>query len=124
MVNNLLSTAPPADWLTYDFKANVLIVQALAAEIDVTDPDLRNFVSAGGKLLVWQGASDTAVSPQGTIDYVGRCQDGRRCRCLRRLHAFLHGAERSALWRWCGRRSDDGNAARARRLGYRECRPP
>ena len=46
------------------------IAEALAAEIDVTDPDLRNFVSAGGKLLVWQGASDTAVSPQGTIDYV------------------------------------------------------
>jgi feruloyl esterase len=70
MVNNLLSTTPPANWLSYDFKANSLIVQALAAEIDVTDPDLRNFVSAGGKLLVWQGASDTAVSPQGTIDYV------------------------------------------------------
>jgi hypothetical protein len=70
VVNNLLSTTPPSDWLAYDFKANSHVVESLAAQIDVTDTDLRPFASAGGKLLVWQGTSDIAVSPQGTIDYV------------------------------------------------------
>lgn len=70
VVNDLLPTTPPSDLLTYDFKANSRMVETLAAQIDVTDPDLRPFASAGGKLLVWQGTSDIAVSPQGTIDYV------------------------------------------------------
>lgn len=70
VVNHLLSTTPPSDWRAYDFKANSRVVETLAAQIDVTDADLRPFATAGGKLLVWQGASDTAVSPQGTIDYV------------------------------------------------------
>jgi len=72
VVNYLLSTTPPSDWLTYDFKANSRVVETLAEQIDVTDADLRPFATAGGKLMVWQGSSDTAVSPQGTIDYVNK----------------------------------------------------
>ncbi|WP_161988100.1 tannase/feruloyl esterase family alpha/beta hydrolase [Variovorax guangxiensis] len=70
VVDNLLSTTPLSDWLSYDFKANSRLVETLTAQIDVTDTDLRPFASAGGKLLVWQGTSDIALSPQGTIDYV------------------------------------------------------
>jgi len=33
------------------------------------DPDLRAFVQRGGKLLLWHGWSDGAISPLSTIDY-------------------------------------------------------
>src|SRR5262249_5843863 len=41
MVKYLLAANPSADWVSYDYKANERIVQAMAAEIDVTDPNLN-----------------------------------------------------------------------------------
>ena len=37
--------------------------------LDATDTDLRPFVRGGGKLLMYQGWDDQAVSPFNTIDY-------------------------------------------------------
>jgi len=45
-----------------------------------TNPDLRKFKAAGGKLLVYQGWNDEAVKPLSTIDYyetVERTMGGR-----------------------------------------------
>jgi feruloyl esterase len=53
----------------YDFKANAPFVQARADLIDVTDRNMVPFKSTGGKLMLWNGASDPAVPAQGTIDY-------------------------------------------------------
>ncbi|WP_436520929.1 tannase/feruloyl esterase family alpha/beta hydrolase [Actinoplanes sp. HUAS TT8] len=36
---------------------------------DATDPDLSAFRAAGGKLLLWHGWADPAISPYGTIAY-------------------------------------------------------
>lgn len=36
---------------------------------DATDPDLRAFRDHGGKLILWQGLADPAISPVGTIAY-------------------------------------------------------
>jgi len=71
VVQNLLGGNPASSWVNYNFKANAPIVQAMADEIDVTDPDLNPFKSAGAKLLLWHGTADPAVPVQGTIDYYG-----------------------------------------------------
>lgn len=34
-----------------------------------TNPDLRPFANAGGKLILWHGWADQHISPQGTIQY-------------------------------------------------------
>jgi hypothetical protein len=36
---------------------------------DATDPDLTAFRAAGGKLVLWHGWADPAISPYGTIAY-------------------------------------------------------
>ncbi|HEX5476175.1 MAG TPA: tannase/feruloyl esterase family alpha/beta hydrolase [Vicinamibacterales bacterium] len=36
------------------------------------DPDLSRFKARGGKVLVWQGWADPAVSPYNTVDYYDR----------------------------------------------------
>ncbi|HRH85264.1 MAG TPA: tannase/feruloyl esterase family alpha/beta hydrolase [Rubrivivax sp.] len=69
VVKNLLGGDPAANWVDYDFKANAAIVQAMADEIDVTDPNMTSFRLTGAKLLLWHGAADAAVPLQSTIDY-------------------------------------------------------
>lgn len=44
-------------------------LQKLSSTLDATDTDLRPFARAGGKLLMYQGWDDQAVSPYNTIDY-------------------------------------------------------
>src|SRR5208283_2667016 len=36
---------------------------------DATDPDLRPFAAAGGKLILWHGLADPHISPLNTIAY-------------------------------------------------------
>lgn len=40
-----------------------------AGVYDASDPDLTAFRAAGGKLLLWHGWADPAISPYGTIAY-------------------------------------------------------
>ena len=72
VVQYLLGGSPGANWYDYDFLANAAIVQARADLIDVTDPNMVPFKSTGGKLMLWNGASDPAVPAQGTIDYYSK----------------------------------------------------
>jgi Tannase and feruloyl esterase len=44
-------------------------VRRLAGLYDADDPNLAAFRAAGGKLIIWQGWADQAISPFGTIDY-------------------------------------------------------
>lgn len=50
-------------------KARFEKTRALAGLYDADDPNLSAFRAAGGKLILWQGWADEAVSPYGTIDY-------------------------------------------------------
>ena len=45
-------------------------LDALAALNDATDPDIRPFIDKGGKLILWHGGADAALSVNSTIDYV------------------------------------------------------
>ncbi|MGD0910807.1 MAG: tannase/feruloyl esterase family alpha/beta hydrolase [Terracidiphilus sp.] len=57
-------------WTTanYDFERDYKRVGMAAIYTD-TNPDLRRFKAAGGKLLVYQGGTDTVEMPTAIVDY-------------------------------------------------------
>jgi hypothetical protein len=56
--------------LTADLGAAVeQSTQKTAADLDSTDPDLSRFAARGGKLIVYHGWNDPAISPWNTIAY-------------------------------------------------------
>ena len=70
---------PAWDWRTFDFDGDVRTTDAkLAAILDATDPDLSRFASRGGKIVMFHGWSDPAISPLGSIDYLRRVVPHRR----------------------------------------------
>jgi pimeloyl-ACP methyl ester carboxylesterase len=72
-VKNYLARDPAANSLTYtpwDQNQNALF--ALAALNDATNADIRPFKNSGGKLILWHGGNDPALSKNATIEYYGR----------------------------------------------------
>ena len=61
-----------ADWSYKDFSLSTFTneTKALQATISPSDPDLSAFRSKGGKLLMYHGWSDSALSPLMSIRYV------------------------------------------------------
>ncbi len=60
---------PDWDYSTYDFSAFRSDVAAVSSTLDATDPDLDDFRERGGKLLIYNGWRDMALTPLGTIEY-------------------------------------------------------
>jgi len=60
---------PDWDYTTYDFSNWSDDVAEASKILDATDPDLGPFRDAGGKLILWTGWSDSALTALGTIDY-------------------------------------------------------
>src|SRR5262245_4433209 len=62
---------PAWDWRTFDVDRDLPItVDKLGTALDAADPDLAPFEARGGKMIMFQGWSDAAVSPLNTIaDY-------------------------------------------------------
>lgn len=68
----LLPGELPADfsWRDWRFtRASLARLLAAGTPYDSTDPDMRAFRDAGGKLLLWQGAADNAAGIFGMLDY-------------------------------------------------------
>ena len=57
------------DYSTYDFSTFRDDVAAVSSTLDATDPDLDAFRERGGKLLLFNGWRDMALTPLGTIEY-------------------------------------------------------
>ncbi|WP_109809630.1 tannase/feruloyl esterase family alpha/beta hydrolase [Sphingosinithalassobacter portus] len=58
------------NWRSFDFDRDVARIDAtLAPLIDATDPDLRAFRDAGGKLIQYHGLMDPVVSPWDSRRY-------------------------------------------------------
>ena len=61
---------PKWDPMTFDINRDLPVVdEKVGAIVNATDPDLRAFKARGGKLLLYHGWNDTAISPGNAIDY-------------------------------------------------------
>jgi feruloyl esterase len=58
------------DWRTFDLDRDLKIVdEKVGSVINAVNPDLSAFKARGGKLILYHGWNDTAISPGNTIDY-------------------------------------------------------
>lgn len=58
------------DPLTYDLDRDLPVVdEKVGAIVNAVNPDLSRFKARGGKLLLYHGWNDTAISPGNAIDY-------------------------------------------------------
>jgi feruloyl esterase len=60
---------PDYDWKTFDFDRDPARLADAARLLNATDPHLGNFRARGGKLLMYFGWADTALTPQMAVDY-------------------------------------------------------
>jgi hypothetical protein len=59
-----------------------MATEKTSAALDATDPDLKDFASRGGKLIIYHGWNDPAISPLSTIDYYRKVKSkNRRLKC-------------------------------------------
>jgi len=74
-VKYYLARDAKADSLAYaPWDQNQSALYALAALNDATQTNIRPFVNSGGKLIVWHGGSDSALSVNSTIEYFTHMQ--------------------------------------------------
>ena len=62
------STANPLTYTPWDQNLNALY--AMAALNDATNSDIRPFIDSGGKMILWHGGNDAALSTNSTAEYV------------------------------------------------------
>ncbi len=63
------------DYRTFQLDRDVKIADdKLARTLNATDPDLKKFKDHGGKLIVYHGWNDPAISPLNSIDYLHSVQ--------------------------------------------------
>jgi hypothetical protein len=61
---------PQWDWHTFQPLRDMQAADEKTAQaLNATDPDLSRFQARGGKLIVYHGWSDAAISPLNAIDY-------------------------------------------------------
>ena len=70
-VKNYLARDSAANPLTYTpWDQNQNALYAMAALNDATSTDIRPFINSGGKLMLWHGGNDAALSVNSTAEYV------------------------------------------------------
>jgi feruloyl esterase len=63
------------DWRTFDLDRDLKVVdEKVGAIVNAVNPDLRAFKARGGKLLMYHGWNDTAISAGNAIDYYSSVQ--------------------------------------------------
>lgn len=63
---------PAFHWRTFNLAKDLPRLKVMSDILSPLDPDLRPFKARGGKLLMYHGWSDPAISALGTIDYFNR----------------------------------------------------
>jgi feruloyl esterase len=75
-VKNYLARDPAATSLTYaPWDQNQNALYAMAALNDATNTDIRPFINSGGKLILWHGGNDAALSVNATAEYVANMRN-------------------------------------------------
>jgi len=64
--------APGFSWRTFRYPQDLPRLKTMEEILSPTDPDLRPFQKAGGKLIVYHGWADPGISALGTLDYIER----------------------------------------------------
>ncbi len=73
---SIVAGDPNWDYHSFDFGKDVARVDAAFGPLlNSNDPDLSAFAARGGKLILFQGWADAAVTPWGTIDYYESLQE-------------------------------------------------
>lgn len=68
----MVESDPTWNALTADINQALATADAKTAQaIDATDPDLMRFAARGGKLVMYHGWNDPAISPLNTVNYYG-----------------------------------------------------
>jgi feruloyl esterase len=57
------------DWRTFDLDRDTKLVDEKVGFINAIEPNLQAFKARGGKLLLYHGWNDTAISPENTVNY-------------------------------------------------------
>lgn len=60
---------PDYSALDFDFESDPERLATMAAVYNSDDPNLSAFRDAGGKMIVWHGWADPAVTPYKTLDW-------------------------------------------------------
>lgn len=60
---------PTWDYRTLDYDQDVLAASRVHPSVNATDADISAFAARGGKMIIWGGWSDLALSPWANIDY-------------------------------------------------------
>lgn len=66
---------PEWDYASYDFSSWVTDTRKAAQILNATEADLAPFKVASGKLILWNGWSDAAITALGTIQYYEAVQE-------------------------------------------------
>jgi hypothetical protein len=68
--SNFVFGKPDWDYKTFQVDADLKTADEKTAQaLNATDPDLKPFKARGGKLVLYHGWSDPAITPLSTIDY-------------------------------------------------------
>ena len=58
------------DWRAFDLDRDLKVVdEKVGTIVNAVNPDLSAFKARGGKLILYHGWNDTAISPENTINY-------------------------------------------------------
>ena len=65
---------PAFSWRTFKLGRDLPRMKTMTEILTALDPDLRAFKNRGGKLILYHGLADPAISAYGTIDYFEQVQ--------------------------------------------------
>jgi feruloyl esterase len=78
------------DYKTFDFdKDPARLDEALGPMLNSNNPDLSAFAARGGKLILFQGWADAAITPFGTIQYYRDIQHKMGAQAQKFVRLFL-----------------------------------
>jgi Tannase and feruloyl esterase len=80
---------PFADETTFDYNRDPALLRAAVGYDLDAPPNLRRFFSRGGRLILWHGWADGAISPEATIAYYQAALGASGARAPQSMRLFM-----------------------------------